>query len=78
MNNPMMLRKMVRGILEWMDFLNNKKDNYAFRKCLKFSLRVFSDIQLQEVEMFVVDNSYSVYEAIDLLCGITHSLYLFL
>jgi len=66
----------VRGILEWMDFLNNKKDNYTFRKCLKFSLKQFSEIELQEIELFALDNCCSLYEA-TYTCGENSSIFPF-
>jgi len=66
----------VRGMLEFMEFLNNKKDNYTFKKCLDFSLRKYSEIELQEIELFALDNGCSLHEA-TYTCSENSSIYPF-
>jgi len=66
----------VRGMLEFMEFLNNKKDNHTYKKCLDFSLRKYSEIELQEIELLVYENGCSLYEA-TCMCGENSSIYPF-
>jgi DNA helicase-2/ATP-dependent DNA helicase PcrA len=59
-------RGSVRWILDWIDFVYNKRDMVALKKALAFSTARVNELQMQLLELESLENDLSLYDAMEL------------
>lgn len=58
----------VRGILDWMNLVHNKRDTMTVKKCLSFLVKQYhsSDLQMKELELEAMQKDLTLFQAMEL------------